>query len=227
MTAVIGNGSLVVSCQARADNPLHGPDFMAAMARAAELGGARAIRANGGADIAAIRQVTRLPVIGLVKRWREGEAVYITPDFDAAREAAEAGADIVALDATDRPRSGPLPGRLIAFVREELGLAAMADIATEAEALASAEAGADYVATTLSGYTDDAAGGPGPDVELVRRLAERLPVPVLAEGRYATPDQIRSAFAAGAHAVVVGTAITNPREITRTFAAACPMEPVS
>ncbi len=226
MTATIPKGSLVVSCQARADNPLHGPEFMAAMARAAEQGGARAIRANGGADIAAIRRVTRLPLIGLVKRRRDGEAVYITPDFEAAREAADAGADIVALDATDRPRSGPLPGRLIAFIREELGLAALADIATEAEALAAAEAGADYVATTLAGYTDDAPGGSGPDLDLVRRLSDRLPVPLLAEGRYASPDHLRSAFAAGAHAVVVGTAITNPREITRAFAAACPLEPV-
>ena len=111
------------------------------------------------------------------------------------------------------------------FVREELGLAALADIATEAEALAAAEAGADCVATTLSGYTDDASGGPGPDVDLVRRLSGRLPLPILAEGRYASPEQLRSAFAAGAHAVVVGTAITNPREITRAFAAACPLEP--
>ena len=222
MTPPIPKGALVVSCQARADNPLHGPGFMAAMARAAEQGGAAAIRANGAADIAAIRRVTALPLIGLVKRWRDGESVYITPDREAAREAVEAGADIVALDATDRPRAGPPPGELIGFVRNALGRAVLADIATESEAAAAARAGADYVATTLSGYTGTSPAGPGPDIDLVRRLSRQLTVPVVAEGRYGTPEQVGAAFAAGAHAVVVGTAITNPRELTRAFAAACP-----
>lgn len=215
-------GALIVSCQARADNPLHGADFMAAMARAAEQGGAGTIRANGGADIAAIRRVTDLPLIGLVKRWRDGESVTITPDEAAAREAAEAGADIIALDATARPRLGPPPSDLIRYIKGEFGKAVLADVATEAEAEGAVAAGADYVATTLSGYTDDSPVGPEPNIALVRRLATFLPVPVLAEGRYGTPDQVRAAFAAGAHGVVVGTAITNPREITRAFAAACP-----
>ena len=217
----IPKGALVVSCQARPDNPLHGPDLMAAMARAAEQGGAAGIRANGAADIAAIRMVTALPIIGLVKRWRDGEAVYITPDAEAARQAAEA--DIIAIDATARRRDGLPPSELIAFIKAELGRAVLADIATESEGLAAAEAGADYIATTLSGYTEDSPAGPEPDIALVQRLAGRLTVPVLAEGRYWTPAQVRSAFAAGAHGVVVGTAITNPREITRAFAAACPL----
>ena len=222
MTPPVPKGGLVVSCQARANNPLHGPDFMAAMARAAEQGGAVAIRANGGADIAAIRRVTTLPLIGLVKRWRDGESVYITPDEDSAREAVEAGADIVALDATSRPRQGPSPEALIGFIKNELGRPVLADIATEEEAEMAVAAGADHVATTLSGYADGSPPGPGPDIDLVRRLAARLPVPVLAEGRYRTPDEVRAAFEAGAHAVVVGTAITNPHEIARRFAAACP-----
>ncbi len=227
MTAAIPGGGLVVSCQARADNPLHGPQFMAAMAQAAEQGGAVAIRANGGADIAAIRQVTRLPLIGLVKRWRDGEIVTITPDRQAAGEAAEAGADIVALDATLRPRNGPSPDALIGFIKDELRRPVLADIATEEDAEMAIAAGADYVATTLSGYTDGSTLGPDPDIDLVRRLSRRLPVPVLAEGRYRTPEEVGAAFAAGAHAVVVGTAITNPRDITRTFVAACPREAAS
>ena len=222
MTAVIPKGGLVVSCQARADNPLHGPDFMAAMARAAEQGGAAAIRANGGADIAAIRQVTSLPLIGLVKRWRDGESVYITPDEDSAREAVAAGADMVALDATARRRLGPSPEALIGVIKSELGRSVLADIATEEEAEMAVKAGADHVATTLSGYAEGPPPGPGPDIDLVRRLAARLAVPVLAEGRYRTPDEVGAAFEAGAHAVVVGTAITNPREITQAFASACP-----
>ncbi|MNT80920.1 putative N-acetylmannosamine-6-phosphate 2-epimerase [compost metagenome] len=54
---------------------------------------------------------------------------------------------------------------------------------------------------------------------LLEALASRLATPVIAEGRYNTPDLVRRAFDAGAHAVVVGTMITNPREITRNFVA--------
>ena len=225
MTRSIPKGVLVVSCQARADNPLHGPDFMAAMARAAEQGGAGALRANGAADIAAIRQVSKLPLIGLVKLWRDGESVAITPTEEAATAAAEAGADLIALDATARLRAGPPPDALIAFVKERLGRPVVADIATVDEGRAAAEAGADFVATTLSGYTDDSPADPGPDIDLVRRLAAELATPVVAEGRYGSPDHVRAALDAGAHAVVVGTAITNPREITRGFAAVCDAEP--
>ena len=101
---IIPRGALVVSCQARADNPLHGSSYMAAMARAAAQGGAGGIRANGPGDIAAIRAVLDLPIIGLFKRDDPGFAVSITPDFAAAEAVVAAGADIVAIDATGRPR---------------------------------------------------------------------------------------------------------------------------
>ena len=81
-----------------------------------------------------------------------------------------------------------------------------------------AEWGADYVATTLSGYTEATQPKPdAPDLALLEALAKRLEVPVVAEGRYNTPERVAEAFARGAHAVVVGTMITNPREITRRF----------
>jgi len=216
----IPKGALVVSCQARPDNPLHGADMMAAMARAAAAGGAGGIRANGGADIAAIRRVVDLPLIGIVKRESPETDVIITPDLDAATEAVTAGADIVALDATLRPRPGTTAAQLIAAVRT-LGPLVMADVAAVAEGEAAAAAGATYVATTLSGYTGGAVPE-DPDIDLVAALAARLDVPIVAEGRYATPEHVRAAFAAGAHAVVIGTAITDPRAITRRFLAACP-----
>ena len=218
-TLPFARGVLIVSCQARADNPLHGPAFMAAMARAAEQGGAGAIRANGAADIAAVRAATRLPIIGIVKRFDPRFPVYITPDLSAAREAALAGADMIALDATDRPRDGGPLAELLPDVRQETGLPVMADIASLDDALRAQSLGADCVATTLAGYTG---GAPpqGPDLALVSALAARLSVPVIAEGRYDTPELAREALARGAYAVVVGTAITNPREITRRFAAA-------
>lgn len=216
---LIPKGVLVVSCQARADNPLHGPIYMSAMARAAEAGGARGIRANGEADIAAIRAVTNLPIIGIAKVWDDRFPVYITPGFEQAAQIARAGADIIGLDATLRPRDGEPVGRLIGRIRSELDNEVFADIATLEEGRAAHTAGATYVATTLSGYTEVTASrkSEGPDLELLSALVAELPAPVVAEGRFDTPDLVAEAFRRGAHAVVVGTAITNPREITRKF----------
>ncbi|ODT82630.1 MAG: N-acetylmannosamine-6-phosphate 2-epimerase [Pelagibacterium sp. SCN 64-44] len=210
---------LIVSCQARADNPLHGPHFMGAMALAARDGGAVAIRANGPADIAAVK-AAGLPVIGIHKVFSDAYPVYITPNFAAAEAIVAAGAAVVALDCTARKRDGESPTVLVRRIREELGAEVFADISTLDEGLAAADWGATYVATTLSGYTEATQPKPeGPDLKLLEGLAARLPVPVIAEGRFNTPALVRQGFEAGAHAVVVGTMITNPREITRMFVA--------
>jgi len=208
---------LIVSCQARPDNPLHGPAFMAAMARAADQGGAVGLRANGPDDVRAIKAVTDLPVIGIFKVDVDGFEVVITPALRWARAVAEAGADVIALDATRRSHPEGTAGELIARVKGELGLPVFADVATFEEGLAAAEASADYVATTLSGYTSYSPPTVGPDLVLLERLCQALDVPVVGEGRFDDPRQVAEAFARGAHAVVVGTAVTNPREITRRF----------
>ena len=217
----IPRGALVVSCQARPDNPLHGPVFMAAMALAAVQGGAAGIRANGAADIAAIRRAVDVPIIGILKRDDPGFAVSITPDVASARQVVESGADIVALDATERPRRGEALPELIGRIVAELRVPVMADVATRAQGVSAARMGAQYIATTLSGYTGEAPPDDAPDLALVGLLAAEQ-LRVVAEGRYATADHIAAAFARGAHAVVVGTAITNPREITRKLARAAP-----
>jgi putative N-acetylmannosamine-6-phosphate epimerase len=216
---LIPKGTLVVSCQARADNPLHGAVYMSAMALAAQAGGARGIRANGVEDVAAIRAVTGLPIIGISKVWDDRFPVYITPGFEDAARIARAGADIIGLDATARPRNGDPVERLIGRIRGELGKEVFADIATLDEGKAAHAYGATYVATTLSGYTEETAArkGEGPDLELLEALVAALPVPVVAEGRFDTPELVAEALKRGAHAVVVGTAITNPREITKKF----------
>lgn len=214
------DGGIVVSCQARADNPLHGPSHMTAMARAAVLGGAVGIRAQGADDIAAIHDAVEVPIIGIHKIL-DGREVYITPTFEVAAEVAAAGADIVALDATDREREGGPAPALIRRIREELGVPVMADVDDLASGLAAADAGAELVATTLSGYT----GGPvppEPDLRLIEELAAAVAVPVVAEGRIARPEDVRRAFSAGASIVVVGTAITNPWRITERFVRAAP-----
>ncbi|GAB4454884.1 MAG: N-acetylmannosamine-6-phosphate 2-epimerase [Armatimonadaceae bacterium] len=213
-------GGLIVSCQALPEEPLFSSEIMARMAQAAKQGGAVGIRANTPVDIRAIKEaVPELPLIGLWKVVVPGyDDVYITPRLQEAVAVAEAGADIIALDATLRPHPDGDAATLISLVKAETGRLVMADIATEADALAAVEAGADVLSTTLSGYTEDSPKQDGPDLELVQRLAARnLPVPVIAEGRIHTPEQARAALEAGAFAVVVGGAITRPQQITARF----------
>ena len=220
MSAAVPPRGLIVSCQAREGHPLRSPAIMAAMAQAAVAGGAVGIRAAGVDDIAAIRAVVDVPIIGLVKRGRSREHPYITPDLDAARAVADAGADWIAIDATDRPRPGGPVASFVPAILDATGRPVLADVATVSEGVAAAEAGAAAVATTLSGYVGDGPAPVGPDLELVAALAETVSVPVLAEGRYVTPEHVSAAFERGAWAVVVGTAITNPVAITARFAAA-------
>lgn len=214
-------GQLIVSCQALDDEPLHGSDIMAAMARAAEEGGAAGIRANGGPDIAAIRKSTRLPIIGLKKVVVAGFEVYITPHFESAAEVAAAGADLIAIDGTGRSRPGAddLAG-LIRRIHAELGKPVLADCATVEEAINAAAAGADAVATTMSGYTEETRDVSSFQPDLVRAFVQAVSVPVIAEGRIWVPEEAVAALDAGAHAVVVGSAITRPQEITRRFSSA-------
>jgi N-acylglucosamine-6-phosphate 2-epimerase len=224
MSAVLDllRGGLIVSVQAPAESPLAGPPVMAAIARAAVAGGAIGIRAEGVKDVAAIRAAVDVPIVGLRKRDLSGSAVRITPTLDDALAIAAAGADVVAVDATLRPRPDGTPtADFLAVLTRELDVPVLADVDTLEAGVAAALGGVAAVATTLSGYTDaPAPTTDGPDLPLLRALAERLERPLLAEGRYGSPADVRAAFDAGAQAVVVGTAITDPFTLTRRFAAA-------
>ena len=215
---------LFVSCQALPGSPLRDPVVMTAMARAAVLGGAKGIRANGFGDIQAIRAAVDVPIIGIRKTDNRGpDQVYITPTVETAVEVARAGADIIAIDGTSRPRpGGGTLARLIQQIHEQCGLPVMADVDTLAAGMAAREAGADLVATTLSGYTTETAASrsDGPDTDLAARLVTDLDCPIVAEGRYSTAGQLQEAMSLGVAAVVIGTAITNPTAITRGFAQA-------
>jgi N-acylglucosamine-6-phosphate 2-epimerase len=214
-------GRLIVSCQALPHEPLYGSAIMARMAVAATQGGAAAIRANTPQDIAAIHAAVTLPIVGLYKVDVPGYDVYITPRLSDAVAVAEAGASVIAVDATQRPRPEyESLADYIAAIHAATGLPVMADISTFDEGMAAAAAGADIVSTTMSGYTPYSPAEPGPDLELVRRLAAVLAVPLVAEGRYHTPEQVAQALAGGATAVVVGGAITRPQEITHRFVSA-------
>lgn len=188
------------------------------------MGGAVGIRADGPADIRAIKEAVHIPVIGIYKVRYPGYEPYITPTFEAAKEVADAGADVIAVDATLRPHPGDLSaGELIAQIKR-LGLPVMADISTLEEGTAAARAGADIVATTMSGYTPYSRRSHEPDFTLIEELVRSLRIPIIAEGRIWTPEQARKAIDLGAYAVVVGTAITRPCVITERFVRALQKE---
>lgn len=222
-------GGLVVSCQAPEDSPLRNPTIMAAMARAAAMAGAVGIRVNGPGDVAAVRAAVDLPIIGIDKRPDIDPEVYITPNLACVEGLVRAGASVVAIDATMRVRRGrdaaPSAAALIAQIHEAFpDIVVMADVATLAEGVAAAAAGADLVATTLSGYTADSPALAGPDVGLIAALVQAQNRPVVAEGRISSLGDLMAAFAAGATAVVVGTAITDPLTSARRFVAVTPRQ---
>lgn len=217
-------GRLIVSCQASQGHALRDSDTIARMALAAVAGGAAAIRCGGVgglADVAAVAAAVDLPVIGLTKDGTEG--VYITPTVEAALAVVAAGAGVVAADATGRVRpDGRAFADTVAAVHDA-GALVMADVSTLSEGVAAAEAGADIIASTLSGYTPHSPMVPGPDLELVRQLRVALPGAIIvAEGRYHDPARAAAAIESGATSVVVGTAITDPAWITSQFARALP-----
>jgi N-acylglucosamine-6-phosphate 2-epimerase len=215
-------GKLIVSVQAYPGEPLRHPETMAQMARACELGGAAAIRCQGLSDIAAIKGRVDIPVIGL---WKEGhEGVYITPTLRHALAVVNAGADVVALDATDRPRpDGRTFAETVDAIREQAETLIMADCMTIDDIRNAVACGCDLVSTTLSHNKPaiETTLDEGPHVELLRQATTEFPdVPVICEGHVHTPADAVAAMEAGAWAVVVGTAITHPTSLTSWFATA-------
>lgn len=197
---------------------MFGEGIMAKMALAAKQGGAVGIRANGRADIESIKAVVDLPVIGIVKRKYSDSEINITPTLREVQELGEAGADMIALDATGRRRpNGETLESLIAYIHDVLGLPVMGDVSTLEEAKQAQSLGVDVVAPTLAGYTPYTEMTDGPDWQLLEAMLSELSIPVMAEGRIQTPEDARRAFRAGCRNVVVGAAITRPEWITERF----------
>jgi putative N-acetylmannosamine-6-phosphate epimerase len=210
-------GRLVVSVQADPGSPLRAVPHIVALARCAIAGGAAGLRLEGLENLAAVRAITGLPLIGLVKQPQRDSEVYITPTAALARGLAEAGADIVAVDATLRPR--PEPFAAIAAAAHAAGAEVLADISSREEARAALAEGADMVATTLAGYVGGGRAAEAPDLELMADLAA-AGIPFGAEGQVRTPALAQACLAAGARFVVVGSAITRPDVVAGWFAAA-------
>lgn len=209
------HGGLVVSCQPVDDGPMDHPDIVAAMAAAAVAGGANGLRIEGAANLAAVRPRVSVPIIGILKRDLDDSPVRITPFVEDVRALAEAGADIIAYDATDRPRPETTTAILAAI--KAAGALAMADCATLVDGQRALAEGAAILGTTLSGYTDETAGrAEGVDLALIGAFRD-LGGFVMAEGRVNTPELAAQAMAAGADAVTVGTALTRLEHVTGWF----------
>ena len=206
-------GQLIVSCQPVPGGPMDRPDIVAAFAEAALAGGAAGVRIEGVENVAAVRRATKAPLIGLIKTDLDDSPVRITPFVRQVHFLVAAGADIVAFDATQRPRPEPLADLVSAI--HALGAIAMADCATAADAQIAHVLGADILASTMAGYTGDVVPD-GPDLDLVTAMS-RIGGFVVAEGRYHTPAQAAAAMNAGASAVVAGSAITRVEHVTSWF----------
>lgn len=201
-------GRLIVSVQATPPSLLAEPGVLAAMAAEAERAGAAGLRMQGIAGIAAARERTRVPMIGLIKRSYDGFDPYITPTEAEVEALLATGVEIVALDATDRPRpAGATLEGLIGRISRG-GALAMADCARVEDAERAVGAGAAIVGTTLCGYTKETSGARLPALELVAAMRTAGAF-VICEGGVHRPEDGAAALAAGADAVVVGTAITD------------------
>ncbi len=216
----IKNG-LVASCQALEDEPLHSSFIMAKLALAADLGGAAGIRANSLSDIQAIKKEVSLPVVGIVKRDYPDSDVFITATKKEVDELIESGCEMIAMDATLRPRpNGEQLKDIVDYVKtNHPHIQLMADISTLEDALEAERLGFDCVSTTLYGYTKETSGCKlyENDFEFIKIVLNNIRIPVIAEGNILTPEMAKVVISLGAYSVVVGGAISRPQQITRRF----------
>ena len=220
MKNIIPKG-LVVSCQALRHEPLYGGNTIPKMALAAKMGGAVGIRANTVRDINGIRKYIgdELPIIGLIKREYPDSPVYITPTLKEVKALIASQCDVIALDATLRPRpNGATIAELVRYIREHSDKAIMADIATFEEGVEADKLGFDYISTTMRSYTEQTKGFKIPDPDFISKLLATVKnATVVAEGGISSFADLNAVLDTGVKHVIIGGAITRPVGITQNF----------
>lgn len=210
---------LIVSCQAVKGEPLYGLDMMGHFARAAVEGGAVGIRTGYVNDIQSVQKEVNVPIIGIIKQVYEGCDVYITPTLKEVKALLETKCDVIALDCTRRPRPQETLEEIVKYIRANSPeTAIMADCDNLESAEEAYKLGFDYIGTTMRGYTPATKGIAIPDYDFVAELVKRYPDRrIIAEGGIWERDQLQKVWATGVYAVVIGTAITRPMDITKRF----------
>ncbi len=208
---------VVASIHCSEESPLDDQETRVRIARACAAGGVKLLRVEGAEAARRAKAATNLAVIGRIDRAYPDSPVRSTPTLAEVHQLLDAGCDLIALDATARPRPhGERLSDLVSVIRSH-GRLVVADCDDEESAAFAIHTGCDAVTTGLAGFSGKPRTHRGPDWDLLRKVVQLSDRPVLAEGRFAEEWQIEAALRIGAAGVVVGAAISDPAAQARRF----------
>lgn len=212
--------NLIVSCQAVGEEPLNNANVISLMAKACVMGGARFLRVSQRNHIQAIKKIVSVPLIGIIKKEYKNSEVYITPTINEIQALVKLGVDCIAMDATLRKRPKEDLKFIVNYAKINFpGICLMADCASLDEVINAELLKFDLIGTTLRGYTKETQNLSNIDnnFKFIKTALQAIKTPLIVEGKIWTPAQAKTSLKLGAHAVVVGSAITRPLEITKYF----------